>query len=98
MSQGKNGNTPAHLAAKYRNRGLASMLIYRMENLEQINSDGYTALHLAVKARNGVVTKLLLDSGANVHAKNFFHLSALHMACSDPHEDMLIIIELLLNK
>ena len=66
------GNTALHIAAKKKNKEMASAIIKRMtrDNVKIKNNDGNTALHIAADNNDKSIAQILVKRGADIIATN----------------------------
>jgi ankyrin repeat protein len=81
-----NGDTALIMAAKRRNREMASFLIEQGADINATNYQGDTALIMAIRIIDPEMVKLLVEQGANINAE------ALWLADKSKNDEMFFLV------
>ena len=92
LDQGTEGETPLHLAVKYRWKP-ALTLLARSKFLEQGDAKGRTPLHLAADLGDQETLRLLIGHGAKIDVKDSSGSTPIDVARLTDHQGIVKIFE-----
>jgi len=81
--QYKNGDTPLHIAAKYRTPWVLEHLLKKGANVHAVNGSGYVPMDYQIGLEHSTGVRLLLEYGADVNATTKYSNTPLHLACKN---------------
>ncbi|KLU86656.1 hypothetical protein MAPG_05668 [Magnaporthiopsis poae ATCC 64411] len=87
MADGKNGQTPLHLAAANGRKDTVRLLLNRGASMAAKERASRMPLHLAAANGHEDVTRLLLEAGADMAARRKTKLTPLDLAAENEHDD-----------